>query len=81
MAYFRIAPDFFDKYSAYTTARARAAGQSEEAIAANARQMAEFKKMYDNPAMNAAITFIEPLPVGLLMTLVSAMALRRKAAA
>jgi hypothetical protein len=31
-----------------------------------------FKRMYDNPLMNAAITFTEPFPIGLLVAVVSA---------
>lgn len=34
--------------------------------------------MYDKPWFNAAITFVEPFPVGVVMTLVSAAALSRK---
>lgn len=30
--------------------------------------MAKLKKMYDKPFVNAAITFIEPFPIGLLIT-------------
>ena len=40
--------------------------------------MKKFAAMYQNPAVNAAITFIEPLPVGLVITLVSAGILRRR---
>jgi hypothetical protein len=34
--------------------------------------------MYKNPAVNVAITFLEPLPVALLMALVSAGMLSRR---
>ena len=34
--------------------------------------------MYDNPLLNAAMTFIEPFPVGLGITLISAAVLRKK---
>jgi hypothetical protein len=34
--------------------------------------------MYQNPAINAAITFLEPLPVALVLTLVSAGVLSRR---
>lgn len=40
--------------------------------------MEEFKEMYKNPLINVALTLLEPLPVGLLFTLVSAGVLRRK---
>ena len=40
--------------------------------------MADFKVMYDKPLYNAAFTFIEPFPVGLAVTVISAAVLRRK---
>ena len=43
--------------------------------------MQKYKEMYDNPLINAAMTFIEPFPVGLLITLLSAAVLRKKAGA
>jgi hypothetical protein len=40
--------------------------------------MEKFKLMYANPLINAAMTFIEPFPVGLVITLISAAVLRKK---
>jgi hypothetical protein len=40
--------------------------------------MKNFKIMYDNPLYNAAFTFLEPLPVGIPMTLISAAILRKR---
>jgi hypothetical protein len=40
--------------------------------------MKEFKQVYDQPLVNAAYTFIEPFPVGLVIALVSAGILRRR---
>jgi hypothetical protein len=34
--------------------------------------------MLDNPLINAAMTLLEPLPVGLLISLISAAILRRQ---
>ena len=76
--YFKLAPGFADKYSAYAIERVRAAGGSPQAIADTTRQMQEFKKMYNQPLMNAAMTFVEPFPVGLVVTLVSAAVLRKR---
>ncbi|MEZ5316756.1 MAG: DUF4199 domain-containing protein [Vicinamibacterales bacterium] len=81
IVYFNFMPDFVEQYSAHVLDQLRASGATEAAIDAQARQMADFKAMYDNPFFNMAITFIEPFPVGLLMTLVSAVVLRRRAAA
>lgn len=73
--YFNITPDFMDKYSAYAVEQARQSGATDAAIAAKAKEMAEFKEMYKNPLIVAAFTLLEPLPVGLLFTLVSAVTL------
>ena len=76
--YFALVPDFVDKYSAYAIAHARAAGASAQTISETTRQMEALKTMYDNPLMNAAVTFLEPFPIGLLVTVVSAAVLRKK---
>jgi len=76
--YFNFMPDFSAKISAHTLAKARAAGESEAAISKTRKEMEEFAVMYQNPAINAAITFLEPLPVALIMTLVSAVLLSRR---
>jgi hypothetical protein len=41
-------------------------------------EMARYAAMYRNPAINAAMTFVEPLPVGLAAALISAGLLRRR---
>lgn len=76
--YYRLAPDFTEKYAAHAVEKARAAGATEEQIAARQAEMAKFAALYKNPLVNIAITLIEPLPVGLLFTLVSAGLLSRK---
>jgi hypothetical protein len=69
-----IADHVFDKQ--IQDLKAKGAPQTE--IDAAAAQVASFKKLYANPLANAAFTFIEPFPVGVLMTLLSAVILRRK---
>jgi hypothetical protein len=76
--YFKFMPDFADKYSSAAIASMRAKGASDAAIAAKTKQMAEMKAMYDNPLTNATVTFLEPFPVGLVVTLASAGILRRR---
>jgi len=49
-------------------------GASPEAIQTHLNQL----KYLDNPFINAALTFTEPFPVGLIITLVSALILRKK---
>ena len=78
IVYFNFLPDFGDKYAAYAIEKARAAGASPEEIAKQTEEMQKFKAMYDKPLYNAAFTFLEPLPVGIPMTLISAGILRKR---
>ena len=76
--YFKFMPDFMDKYGAHVVGKLRASGASDAVVLAKVEEMKKYKEMYDNPLINAAMTFIEPFPVGLLITLISAAVLRRK---
>jgi len=76
--YFKFMPDVVDKYASYMVEKVRASGASQQAIDAQVQQMESFKALYDNPFINAAITFAEPLPIGLIVTLISAAILRKK---
>jgi hypothetical protein len=71
-------PDFGEKYSAHMLEEARKAGATAAELATQAEEMARFWEMYQNPLVNVAFTFLEPLPVGLLMTLVTAFVLSRR---
>jgi len=76
--YYRITPDFLDKYAAYAVDKAKKAGASEAKLTATRKEMDEFKEMYQNPLVNIALTVLEPLPVGLVFTLVTAGVLSRR---
>jgi Protein of unknown function (DUF4199) len=76
--YFGMHSDYLTKYQTHMIEKARAKGDSPEVIAQKQAEMAKFAKMYDNPVINVAITFMEPLPVALIMTLVSAGVLSRR---
>lgn len=78
IVYFNFLPDFAEKYSNYMIEKTRSSGASAEEIAKQVEQMKNMKSIYDNPFLNAAITFLEPFPVGLLITLISAAILRRR---
>ena len=78
IAYYNFMPDFVEKYGAYMVEKARASGASQQAIAATVQEMNSMKTMLDNPLINAAVTFTEPFPVGVLVTLISAAILRKK---
>jgi hypothetical protein len=71
--------DFMDQYSATMTAKAQASGESAQVVRAKIDEIQRMKVMYANPLYNVLYTFIEPFPVGLLITLISAAVLRKKA--
>lgn len=74
--YFGV-PGFADKFNAMLMAQAQKEGGTPDQIHAAVQQMKDFLTMYQNPLKNAALTFIEPSPVGLIVTLVSALILRK----
>jgi Protein of unknown function (DUF4199) len=78
--YFYFMPDFMTNYGAHAVEKLRASGASEAAIQAKLLEVQKNKAIEDNPLTNAAMTFLEPFPVGLLITLISAAVLRKRVA-
>lgn len=76
--YRSIGPEFTRRYSEHLIERERASGASEAEIAEKQREVARYQEMYRNPLIRFAITMLEPLPVGLVMSLVAAGVLRRR---
>jgi hypothetical protein len=77
--YFNFMPHFMDSYFAAQIHRIQASGRDPATIAAEVDAIQRSQQAYQNPLINIAYTFIEPLPVGLIITLISAAILRRKA--
>lgn len=71
-------PNFADKYAAQMVENAKNSGGGQAAIDKATEEAEQFKKMYANPIKRIALTFMEPFPVGLVVTLLSAAILRRK---
>ena len=76
--YFNFMPNFMDKYGAHMVEKLKAAGATAATIQAKVQELEKLKAMYKNPLFNAAMTFIEPFPVGLVITLLSALILKKK---
>ena len=76
--YYQLAPDFGEKFAAHAIEKAKKSGATDAQIAAQTKQMTEFKEAYKNPLVNIALTLLEPLPVGIVFTLVAAGVLSRK---
>jgi uncharacterized protein YacL len=78
--YFNFMPHFMDSYFAAQIHKVQASSLDPATIATKVAEIQHSQQLYQNPFVNMAYTFIEPLPVGLLITLISAAVLRRKAA-
>ena len=77
--FFNFIPHFMDGYFAAQIHRVQSAGLDPAATAARVAAIRHSQELYQNPFVNMAYTFIEPFPVGLIITLISAAVLRRKA--
>jgi hypothetical protein len=76
--FYGFTPDFADQYAAHALEKAQQSGASAAQLAAKTEEMNQFREMYRNPLVNVALTLLEPLPVGLVFTLMSAGILSRK---
>ena len=76
--YYVFIPDFAEKYAASMIDKQRISGASAAEIMATTQQMDSFKEMYKNPVMVVLFTYLEILPVGLLLSLIAALILKRK---
>jgi amino acid transporter len=76
--YFNFVHGVMDSYFAKMIANAKAAGGTPAVIQAKLDAIQKSRDSYENPLYNSAQTFLEPFPVGLLITLISATILRKK---
>ena len=76
--YYNVFPNFWDTYGGHLVEKLRASGASAAAVQAEVQRMKRYKELYKNPLLNAAMTFIEPFTIGLVITLISAALLRKK---
>jgi hypothetical protein len=77
--YFNFMPHFMDGYFAAQIHKVQSSGLDSATATAQIAAIQHSQQLYQNPFVNMAYTFIEPFPVGLIITLVSAAVLRRKA--
>ena len=78
--YFKLMPDFAEKFSKSAIEKVITSGGSKEMIDAKVQEMKDLTALLNNPLKNAGMTFLEPFPVGLIVTLISAAVLRKKPA-
>ena len=70
--------NFAHDYAAGMVKRAQNSGLQGAALEAKIAEAHKFEAMYSNPLYRMSMTLLEPLPVGLVMALVTAGILRRK---
>ena len=70
---------FTASYQEAALAKARRSGATPAQLEAQRAELAAWAVRYENPLINSAFTFLEPLPVGLLVSLISAGVLSRRA--
>jgi hypothetical protein len=76
--YFYFNPDFMDRYAAHELAKMKTDGATQAAINEQVIYFDKAKVMYKNPFFNALMTYAEILPVGLLVSLIASLILKRK---
>jgi hypothetical protein len=74
----QLLPSFFDDYLNHMVEEMRAAGATQEAVNLQIQENNQFKEWFRNPLIRYAMSLMEAFPVGLLMTLISSLMLKRK---
>ncbi|MGV3638572.1 MAG: DUF4199 domain-containing protein [Flavobacteriales bacterium] len=70
--------DFMESYIAHTEAKMKERGTPEAEITAEVEKMRAMGELYKNPVVKVGFTYMEILPVGLLISLVCAAILKRR---
>lgn len=70
--------DFPEKYSSYVVAQAKAAGATSAEVNAKIAEMQQFKQSYKNTVVVILYTYLEILPIGIIISLITAAFLKRK---
>ena len=76
--YYAFFPDWLDKYCTHVINDAKASGVSQLELEKKTAQMNWFKQAYKNPLFVVLLTYMEILPIGIVISLISALFLKRK---
>lgn len=76
--YYLFVPDFMEKYTACAMNNARESGATQAQLKEKADMLALQAAWYKNPLLVILLTYSEILPIGLLVSLISALLLKRK---
>lgn len=76
--YYFFIPDFAEKYTAYAASQMKEAGMAQAQIDSKMAEMKQFNEYYKNPIVNALITYTEIFPLGLLISGICALIIKKK---
>ncbi|MEO6287956.1 MAG: DUF4199 domain-containing protein [Dyadobacter sp.] len=78
--YYLFIPDFMEKFTASTIKKLQEDGVSGAELESQIAEMGTYKELYKNPFGVVLLTYVEILPVGLVVSLISALILKRNGA-
>lgn len=78
IVYYNFIPDFMEKYSAHVINQAKEAKVSQAELDKQIAQMNSFKEIYKSPLGIILMTYLEILPLGLIVALISSLILKKK---
>lgn len=73
-----LGSEYMVGYQEHVMKKEREKGASQAELDAKLAELQKWARLYRNPVVNVGITFLEPLPVGLALALLSAGLLRRR---
>ncbi|HEY9195563.1 MAG TPA: DUF4199 domain-containing protein, partial [Mucilaginibacter sp.] len=76
--YYVFMPDFMDRYATFTLNKLKTDGATPEELSKELKLMNTYKEAYKNPLFIILLTYLEILPVGLVIALLSALILKKK---
>lgn len=77
--YYVFIPDFMEKYTAHVIKEAKADNLSASELSDKIAEVNKYKEMYKSPILVVLLTYAEILPVGLIVSLICAMLVKRSA--
>jgi len=75
--YYVFIPDFMDKYTAHVLKEVKADGGTAQEMQAKIDEMKSYKELYKNPLYVVLLTYMEILPLGIVVSLLSAFIFKR----
>jgi hypothetical protein len=76
--YYCFMPDFMDKYAAVMVRQAKGSGLSPDALQKELAKIESMRVAYRNPIVVILYTYLEIVPVGIIISLLTALLVKRK---